>query len=719
MKRWLTILLLCAPCFGQAWSGIIDPSRATDWTHAGSSVINESRTQCATSACLTVTAGTVTTASIQAAINSVCTAPCSPSTHQYILIPAGSFSITGGIQDTGVSNVTLRGTVSGTGAHLTSLVFSSSYATCDGGGLAADFCVIDTASPLYWGSTATQPGGSNACNWTAGYTQGTTTITLNSCGSAPPVNQFIILDQASDTTDNSGVFVCNLSTCNNEGALSQDGRSISGNSHAQQQFVYVTAVSGTGSGPYTVTIAAPGLHANNWCELVSGTCNFSGTQIGAWWPGMVQGVGLESITMDHRSSSTFPNGGEEFYDCYNCWAKDVTELLGDQRNHFWLILSPNFTLRDSYTWGSYGAEESYGIEMYQAGEELIENNIFDFTGYAITNGSGSGSVFSYNYFPRSWFSNANMNWMAPPFNHNVYGGDNLWEGNSSPSIQIDDDWGTDPVGTMFRNWLIGRQVGNARGAYSTSNTYNPWDCVTSGGSTYCAFAYVPAGSNTPPNSTYWFVMNGTATWTTENTQALQLYWGARAWNLIGNVLGDSAYDNNYIASPSAGSTNCVTSIFNFGYRGNQCTGSTDTLVQSSVMLWGNYDTVNAAVRFNSGESSPGAIPWVNAQSTPSSHTLPASFYLSAKPAFYTVQSGLVQPPYPGTGPDVTGGSGPGGYAYANPAQACYNALTQTSGILNFSSGQCYYGSSTPTTPPAPASVMFAWDRDFEDFLAAQ
>ncbi len=57
----------------------------------------------------------------------------------------------------------------------------------------------------------------------------------------------------------------------------------------------------------------------------------------------------------------------------------------------------------------------------------------------------------------------------------------------------------------------------------------------------------------------------------------------------------------------------------------------------------------------------GSIAW--APGVP--HELPASFYLAGKPAWWGSM------PFPATGPDVAGGSGPGGHSYGNPAQACY------------------------------------------------
>jgi hypothetical protein len=51
-------------------------------------------------------------------------------------------------------------------------------------------------------------------------------------------------------------------------------------------------------------------------------------------------------------------------------------------------------------------------------------------------------------------------------------------------------------------------------------------------------------------------------------------------------------------------------------------------------------------------------------------------------------------PFPATGPDVKGGSGPGGHSYGNPARACYLGVMGGSdggagGPLAFDAGRCY------------------------------
>ena len=68
-------------------------------------------------------------------------------------------------------------------------------------------------------SNVLPPCGSNQCTWTAGYAQGTTSITLSNCGGTPPMGQTIVLDQADDASDTGGVYMCDGSTpdCTYEG----------------------------------------------------------------------------------------------------------------------------------------------------------------------------------------------------------------------------------------------------------------------------------------------------------------------------------------------------------------------------------------------------------------------------------------------------------------------------------------------------------------------
>src|SRR5260370_11326371 len=79
-----TVLACTGISAGQSWSGILAPTRAINWSAAGATIVNRT-TNCTTSACNTLYGGTVTTASLNAAIAS---APA----NTVVRIPAGSFT---------------------------------------------------------------------------------------------------------------------------------------------------------------------------------------------------------------------------------------------------------------------------------------------------------------------------------------------------------------------------------------------------------------------------------------------------------------------------------------------------------------------------------------------------------------------------------------------------------------------------------------------------
>src|SRR5208282_3947420 len=137
----------------------------------------------------------------------------------------------------------------------------------------------------------------------------------------------------------------------------------------------------------------------------------------------------------------------------------------------------------------------------------------------------------------------------------------LYEGNEAGQAEDDDTWGTHDLNTWFRNYMSG------------------WD----------------------------------APFVTTDPQGLQIDSFARFENAIGNAIG-SAMLTNYQSTYSDPTTSWVYGIseaFN------------DTLTQSSLMRWGNCDTVTGTCRFQSSEvptSLPGnAAPFQN--SVPSGDNL--------------------------------------------------------------------------------------------------
>jgi hypothetical protein len=183
-------------------------------------------------------------------------------------------------------------------------------------------------------------------------------------------------------------------------------------------------------------------------------------------------------------------------------------------------------------------------------------------------------------------------------------------------------------------------------------------------------------------------------------RAVQVSYLSTRNNFIGNVVGSAQMQSlkGYsMPVPQAGSLEYPDKRpyetvlgFSFGYgsanddgTGTGCGGGTPQChapdASASDLLHGNFNAAGGGVTWAS---------WLT-------QALPVSFYLTAKPAWW---GGL---PFPATGPDVTGGAGPGGHSYGNPAEACYMRVMGGSdggagSPLRFDAERCYgAGSAKP------------------------
>jgi len=421
----------------------------------------------------------------------------------------------------------------------------------------------------------------------------------------------------------------------------QDGGGGRGGNHSQLQFALVTAISGT-----TVTIASPGLYMPNWSSTHGP---------GAWWATtLAQGVGIEALSIDNRAAGA--GSITVFNNAYNCWMKNVASIGGGTRSHVDLQYSANITVRDSYFWGAAGAALSYGIEPWMGGNELAENNIFQHVTTPLLAGAEEGSVFDYNYAIDMYTTSPG--WLYESIaEHDPGTVMDLFEGNVLPMAMQDAIHGSHAMETYFRNRLSGLDTANSQ---------------------------------------------------TQQTVPYLLQSFSRYANVIGNVLGTSGYHNTYQDNYSGTGGTCDKSIYNLGWGSTECSNggvNGDSLVISTLMRWGNYDVVNAAVRWNSSEVPSGLSIYANP--VPSNETLPSSFFLSSAPSWWPSTK-----PFPPIGPDVTGGnlSGVNGHAYSIPAEDCYvnvmggSATSEVGVITTFNANNCY---GDPAPPPAAPSGLIA------------
>jgi len=662
----------------QSWSTFLDPSRAIDWTSAGFTIPNYTA-NCSVQPSLTANSTSAASANTTAIRNAL--ASCD-ATHNVVNIPAGTYYYQA-FQYGSQGHQVIRGA-----GPMSTTIIPTTASACGSG---SSICMISNPQ-TYGNGSAVLPGGAQQCSWTAGYSKGTTSITLSNCGGKPPLNQTLILDQANDNSDTGGIYLCDNATngCTVERQSvpsgNGDGRIIGNVTHSLQQVVYVTGVSGSGTGPYTVTIS-PGIYFDNIR---------AGQSPGAWWPGFVQNDGIENLSIDH--SQVADNTAINIYNCYQCWVKNIRSIKAD-RDHVWVNQSLNVVVRDSYFYGAQSSlSQSYAVEVEESSNVLVENNIFQQTTNPLMFGQTTGTVVDYNFAINDIYSGGSGQFVQAAYaGHNAGNTMNLWEGNNFVGIWSDSNWGSSFTQTLFRNMLSGWQSGK------TANT-------------------------TPVIIEAW----------------------SRGFNVIGNVLGQPGYHNNYQAyanSATAGAnmSSAETSIYTLGFTGNTGNGTCvsaptcDAKVFPSLMRWGNWDTVSSAAQWTSAEASPAAITYMNANFSSSyfgslAHTLPASLHYSSTPSWWP--SGKAWPP---VGPDVTSGNigvcSGGTYAGAQaisssqctggtlstawashvdaiPAQVCY--LSQMSGppdgsgsALSFDASKCYTSSATSGGGPTPPTGLAA------------
>jgi hypothetical protein len=373
--------------------------------------------------------------------------------------------------------------------------------------------------------------------------------------------------------------------------------------------------------------------------------------------------GIENVSIDTSNSGNFAN--IMCFGCYNVWAKGL-RLVGQGLNatgtyEFWAYMSKNVTLRDSYGYGSNSTSNNYMLSGFNAADILFENNIKQHMAFAFMGEGCIGCVDAYNYAIDDYYTGtpagSDSGWQqASSYHHGVGDAFFLWEGNEGIGLTGDNVHGTSNLMTAFRNYWNGRD----------------------------------------PNG-------GSAGGKSEQTNAVILDSYNRFYNIIGNVLGTSTYHTVYQCVYNSPAT-CSNSgqIYSVGYQDSATTNETYT--GTSLMRWGNYDTVNAAVRFVNAEVPTGLADGF-ANTVPASQTLPASFYLNAKPAWWPASI-----PWPPFGPDVTGGNiaNLGGHANHNPAANCYLSImhgpTDGSATLQaFDAATCY---SVSQTPPVPKCLLF-------------
>jgi hypothetical protein len=683
MRKLLTILMIFTYMQAQAqqWAGIIDTSRAIDWNATFPGVTNAGGigllpdanwVNCTTAACQTLfplpngVGGSVTQTTIQ---NALASCP----TNQVVRVPAGSFSLTGWKSTT--NNCVLRGQ----GADQTLITLSNSVGGCPG--------ITGTVGICFGSSSNNWKGGiaNGPVNLSGTFTKGQTTLTFASVPSLN-VGDIVIFDQDDDTTDTGGILISQSSsaitagapTCASTGQVAPCGTtgpvSLEGNGGGAQrnqkelsQIVTVTACNGSSvsgaacSGTNTAVTFSPGLAMPNWA---------SGKNPQAWWAtSPIQNFGIEDMSIDVTGAGSVPGIG--IANATNGWVKGV-RMINSNRSHVQLDYDQHITVRDSYFFLTLNsASQSYGVECDDSSDVLVENNILQaIVSPLMINGACTGAVYSYSYQINNYYTSSSR-YNIPGTDLHTAGIDNLlFEGDYGNVFTGDVFHGSQNFVTVFRSRFTGPQPA----------------CYVSGGS------YATSTFGTCNNS----------------LNVMQILSYSRFHNFIGNILGTTGTNTNY----QSGASNTKVWDVGSGNSNGTVTVPNDPNVLSGMMRWGNCDSASGfgSCRFV-GSEVPSAL--TGAQSAfsnpvPASQSLPASFYYTAKPPWWT--TGLA---WPAIGPDVTGGdiSGVGGHAWKIPAQRCADLIgipsDGTGPVRTFNAATCYSTVPSPGPPPASSIGSFA------------
>lgn len=665
----MLILSLATVVHGQLYTGVVAPSRAIDWSTAGvpGGIPSGSWTQSGG----TIAAG-ASAATIQTALNAC-------GTNHFVHLGTGTFSLNNGL--TVPSNCELRGD----GANLTTLNFTN-----DGGYYWGQYFIgfIGTYATASDNGSAPGFGGcAGACTkvtWTGTGTLGNTTFTkgdtvLNLGASATGLSAGMMLQAVQN--DNAapgsgatpGALTCAAGTC------SREGSGNTGRGTGERQNFKVVSISGTGAN--TQVTVTPPVMFDDWSAGRSPIVYYQACCD-------IRNSGVAALTVDGRGFHTQVSEPISFFMATDSWVNGVAVRpfnngvgsgTGD-RSGITLRLTRGITVQHSWVDTAFGggnsSTTSYGIELVGSTSFLIVNDIFKDVESPILYSAGSaGGVVVYDYIPAC--SGAICTTGETGILHHeegdMYG---LWEGNETSKLRSDNVHGTELHKTIFRNYTTGS--GEAAIDLDSFNRYQNivGNVLVPGTSVSCPSGpcnYTCIGSNT----------SGTCDRFSPNVYR------------IGKC------------GPDAAGTNCVTTFL-------------DTVADTLLSRYGNYDSKTGAVRWcgnssNTGWSTTcgstsevptGISPY--AQSVPTlgdvtagQGALPPSLVFSVRPPWWGAK------PWPLNGPDVTGGNIAGTAGHANTTLA-HDCFTSVSGnVANFNAATCYTTSSAPGVSFSPTSLTFS------------
>jgi hypothetical protein len=349
----------------------------------------------------------------------------------------------------------------------------------------------------------------------------------------------------------------------------------------------------------------------------------SSPKLNPWTMTLTKFAGIENLTFELANNSALQ--AVQFVNAYACWCYGVYFHHMFDRS-LWVEESCNCAVQHCVQdLGQHTGSNSEGLDFIQnACWCKVEDSIFHSGGYAMIifcdwQGGCVGNIISYNY-------QDGENQLGPDQyeaglltfddGHGPQAMFNLYEGNWGEQWCADGYWGSTSYGTCLRN----RWIGVPTDTFGQSH-YSDVAAVL-----LCRWSYwynfvgnvlgTLSGSSWSSQYSHIYEASGTS------TQANQI------WRIGWPDMGNRNYD-----TPAQDNPGSNTNIF-------------DSYVAKVLLRHGNWDAVNNAVLWDSGITS---------------HAIPTSLYLTAKPSWWGSYA------WPAIGPDVSG------YFQPFPAYARFQA----------------------------------------------
>jgi hypothetical protein len=467
----------------------------------------------------------------------------------------------------------------------------------------------------------TMPSGQGtAYNLASDAVQGSYTITLTAAPS-PPLNpgDLVFLDEDPSANPggslpiNGGDSNFNYTSLTNSasGIGNLTGYGLRPAFRTGADVMEVQSASGT-SVTFDTPISYP-VHTANQAQLTTYAAAF------------FRGIGIENMFVAFGSNGNIAVSG-----CAYCWVKNVESTWAYNPN-IWLAGTFRNVIRDSFI------HEMVSVHSGGAGyltaldggssENLIENNIMWLGDKVdVMRGAGGGNVLSYNY------TDDTFNFDAPDLpeaginaGHMIGTHLTLLEGNYSQNLTSDSYWGNELFTVHFRNWASAHR---ARAHQVAAYTFNAGGCILTTADLE-GVAAVNVGAHT----------GGSGIGTGKG--AVQSY--------VGNVLGMSgqtlaigipgcadrqtSFQEQIITSAQNNAAGNSFNMWNIGGFQSTYYGSSwvdTTISDAQIVRINNFDFVTYAMNcFAEGGTTHITCPVT---------TIPNSFYLPSKPAFFGSQT---------------------------------------------------------------------------------